>query len=71
MFGSYGYNTWGETGGSVFLPGLDYSLGLGLNAIEVEAEVFEYYGAIRNTPSHRESQIVAPSEFYAFMDSRG
>ena len=56
VVGSYSYNLWGA--------GDAYStLGLGVG---------DYYGAKPPfPPAHRESDIVAPSELFAIMDSRG
>jgi prepilin-type N-terminal cleavage/methylation domain-containing protein len=54
--GSYAYNLWGA--GSAYSQ-----LGLGVG---------DYYGAKPPfPPAHRETDIVAPSELFAIMDSRG
>jgi prepilin-type N-terminal cleavage/methylation domain-containing protein/prepilin-type processing-associated H-X9-DG protein len=72
MASSYGYNTWGVTWQPVNIPALNYCLGLGVDAVRVTEELGATYGAsVKAVLDHRESQIVAPSELYAFMDSRG
>jgi hypothetical protein len=72
MVSSYGYNTWGVTWKPVDNPAVNYCLGLGVDAAGVWREMGVNEGiAIKTVLSHRESQIVEPSEMYAFMDSRG
>jgi prepilin-type N-terminal cleavage/methylation domain-containing protein/prepilin-type processing-associated H-X9-DG protein len=73
--GSYAYNIWGSTMDAVDLPNVGYSLGLGIDfswvastgpfgadGLDVKASLIH---------ARRESQIVAPSDLFAFTDSRG
>jgi type II secretory pathway pseudopilin PulG len=72
MVSSYGYNTWGVTWEPVRIPAVNYCLGLGVDAVRISEERRSWGGATEETPQfHRESQVTAPSELYAFMDARG
>jgi prepilin-type N-terminal cleavage/methylation domain-containing protein len=72
--GSYSYNTWGVVSGgeynaqdAVNVPELDHSLGLGVGEyFTTPASDVPIFRAAR-----RASQIVAPSELFAFMDATG
>jgi hypothetical protein len=72
MVSSYGYNTWGVTWEPVNIPAVNDCLGIGVDAIRVLQEQRLWDSATVTPPlHHRESETVAPSELYAFMDSRG
>jgi prepilin-type N-terminal cleavage/methylation domain-containing protein/prepilin-type processing-associated H-X9-DG protein len=75
MVGSYAYNIWGSTMDAVDLPKLGYCLGLGVDYGWV-AEGGQF--AVNGFPvdaslihARRPSEIVAPSDLFAFTDSRG
>ncbi len=75
--GSYSYNTWGATEGSVVNdPSLDYYLGLGMACEALVSDISEAgflppsKAASINRP-RKQVQIAAPSELYAFMDATG
>jgi prepilin-type N-terminal cleavage/methylation domain-containing protein len=79
MASSYGYNVWGTTFGSINLPNLSYTLGLGVNYDLILAADMDD-GNMAWAPLHvqvdsihprTESQIVAPSDMFAFMDAQG
>ena len=64
-------NTWGAARGVVNEPSLGYYLGLGLSydGTVVEANGFANLIDLSSIKPRRESQIVSPSDFFAFMDS--
>jgi prepilin-type N-terminal cleavage/methylation domain-containing protein len=70
-FGSYSYNVWGVAWDAE-VPSPGYYLGLGLNYSTTVSDATS--GGVIDLTSVRprtDSQIVAPSEFFAFMDSLG
>jgi prepilin-type N-terminal cleavage/methylation domain-containing protein/prepilin-type processing-associated H-X9-DG protein len=71
--GSYSYNTWGVAGDTVNVPQLGYTLGLGVDSPWIFALSGPTFGGSDLGPAHSrtDSQIVAPSDTFAFMDSRG
>jgi type II secretory pathway pseudopilin PulG len=72
MVSSYGYNTWGVTWRPVKSPALNYCLGLGVDAVRISEERRVWGASTEEAPLvHRESQITAPSELFAFVDARG
>ncbi len=76
---SYSYNIWGSTHGSANVPNLDYCLGLGIDATWLYQFIAEGLGpqgtgnknVSTKLPARRETQVVAPSQLFALMDSRG
>jgi hypothetical protein len=76
---SYSYNIWGSTHGSAEVPNLDFCLGLGVDSVWL----YEFFAGnvgpgpgnknnvSTNLPARRETQVVAPSQLFALMDSRG
>jgi len=78
---SYAYNTWGSSSGSADVPNLDYCLGPGVNAPqlwEIISSPIPIGGpGTRNPntptdlPACRESCVLAPSQLFTLMDSRG
>jgi prepilin-type N-terminal cleavage/methylation domain-containing protein len=65
---SYGYNTWGATRGIVNKPSLGYYLGLGLSydGTVIGANGLANSIDLSSIKPRRESQIVSPSDFFAF-----
>jgi prepilin-type N-terminal cleavage/methylation domain-containing protein/prepilin-type processing-associated H-X9-DG protein len=73
--GSYSYNTWGVAADLVDVPQMGYTLGLGVDDPWIFAESDPILGILSAGlgPVHprADSQIVAPSDTFALMDSRG
>jgi hypothetical protein len=80
-FSRLSFFVWGSTQGSADVPNLDYCLGLGVDApwlwefiVNGPSSFEPGTGNIdtpMNLPARRETEVAAPSELFALMDSRG